>query len=229
MVVAVHPSYRLLASAAFAGAPVLPGWHSSTFIFSARSAQLGDPRACPQASEEDWSIDIDVRAFFPSNVFVAAGISGRHDGRHPALQAVVRDDAGTLNSLGRLFDTILREAAVAVSQGYRRIYVEVICDHGRHRSVGVATAMYRLFTSLAIPALLLICNRANGRHRHRACSAAQGQECAACSQGSQVARHENARFRSILAIRIDGLVGRSGNDLPARARELLYLLQSMLD
>ena len=142
-------------------------------------------------------ITFDVRKFLPQEGLTdMAGLSSRrHDGRHSDIQRTLLrllfealetrcHSNGNLQGLGKLLMDILHHIALAMSQGFLHVLIELRCTKGRHRSVGTTMLMCKIMRSLNLRTDALMYDTSTREHATRMCTLCQGHERRGCKIGN---------------------------------------------
>ena len=191
-------------------------WNRVHILVHASSIRNNDPelRGPIQADGDRCKhITFDVRKYLPQQAIteVAGLTSRRHDGRHPNIQRCLwgllledfeanRRERRSLRGLGKLLVEILHHTALAMSQGFFEVLIELRCAKGRHRSVGTTTVICKILREISINADALMYDSPTREHGTRICTLCQRGDLMGCQEGySQVLQDNQAILRDSIA------------------------------
>ena len=121
---------------------------------------------------------LNCSTLLPFHVLRTTDLSGRHDGRHPAIFNLLLDEASPLltNHERRAVDQMWHRLGWIVCELLTKPYppfhipsVQLRCDAGRHRSLGVACAFAMILHAMGFVVCLYYWDPQEGRRGSRLC------------------------------------------------------------
>ena len=166
--------------------PIDEWWRLRVFVYAASESDVGRfPLLRLRDVEggntrEARTYFFDVRPYLGEDGFMAsAGLSNRHDGRHPRAQEAMLGQFAS-GRIGRLLLSVFDALISEVSRGRSRVFIRLQCTQGRHRSVAAALVVAKLLALLC--GIRVIClgfdaPSDDGRHSSRLCSLSHCRQC----------------------------------------------------
>ena len=154
------------------------------------------------ADVEPRTYEYDVRNYLGEGHFMGeAGLSGRHDGRHPSAQMHFWERMCGERRLARLVLDVAEALSVQVSQCRRRVFIRLQCSQGRHRSIAGVLSLAKIFAlifGISTQAYMYDEPARGGRHPTRLCGM---RGCDLCARGAfwDPPRAQIAELRRIFA------------------------------